>query len=66
MNKQAIGAVLLAVGAVLLWWGYDVGQSVRGQWTRAWSGGLPDKAMLLYVLGAAAVAFGLFQLLRRK
>jgi hypothetical protein len=66
MDNRALGVVLLVVGGGLLWWGYDVAQSVRGQWIRAWSGSLPDKAMLLYLGGAVCAALGAFLLVRRK
>ena len=66
MNNQALGVMLLVIAAGLVWWGYDITQSVRGQWIRAWGGSLPDKAMLLYLGGVACAVLGVFQLLRRK
>ncbi len=66
MNNKMLGIVLLVVGVGLVWWGYDIAQSARGQLTRLWSGGVPDKAMLLYLGGAACAALGLYLLARRK
>jgi hypothetical protein len=66
MNNKAIGIVLLVIGAGLAFWGHDIAQSVQGQFTRIWSGGVPDKAMWLYVAGAACAALGLYFLARRK
>lgn len=66
MNNKMLGIVLLVVGAGLAWWGYDVAQSARGQFTRLWSGGVPDKAVVLYIAGAACAVLGLYLLGRRK
>jgi hypothetical protein len=66
MDKKLVGVLLVVAGAGLAWWGYDVSRSVQGQFLRAWSGSLPDKAVVLYILGACAVASGVFLLGRRK
>jgi uncharacterized membrane protein YidH (DUF202 family) len=59
-NKKLIGVVLLAAGAVLLVLGYNASQSVASQFRQAFSGSMSDKAMMLYVSGAAAAAAGAF------
>jgi hypothetical protein len=66
MDKRAIAVVLIVIGAGLIYWGYDISQSVRGQFTRLWSGGVPDRAMLAYLGGAACAALGVYLLARSR
>lgn len=59
-EKKLVGLILLAVGAVLLYFGYNASQSVGSQFKEAWSGSMSDKAMLYYLGGAVSLAVGAF------
>jgi len=59
-NNKLIGVVLLGVGAVLLVMGYNASQSIASQFKQAFSGSISDKAMMLYISGAAAAGAGAF------
>ncbi len=59
-NQKLAGFVLLAVGAVLIYFGYTAAQSVGSQFKQAWSGSMSDKAMLYYAGGAVCAAVGAF------
>jgi hypothetical protein len=54
------GLALLAVGAVLLYFGYTASQSLGSQLKQAWSGSMSDKAMWYYIVGAVCGAVGAF------
>lgn len=57
---RLIGLVLLVVGALLLYWGYQTHESLQSQLTEAVTGTPSDKAMWLLVGGAACAIAGLF------
>lgn len=59
MNK-VIGLVLIVVGIGLLYWGYDMSQSVSAQATEMVGGGMSDDVMFRYIGGAVALVVGLF------
>jgi hypothetical protein len=59
-SNKLIGVVLLAVGAVLLYFGYQSSQSVGGQISETLTGQFTDEAMLYLIGGAAAAAAGAF------
>ncbi len=65
-QKQLIGIILLAVGAALLYMGYNASQSVGSQLRQAFAGSISDRAMLFYVGGAACAAMGAFLLFTRS
>jgi uncharacterized membrane protein YidH (DUF202 family) len=60
MNQRMIGWVLVAVGVVLLVFGYNASQSLGAQLKQGFTGSLTDKAMLYYMGGAISVAIGAF------
>jgi uncharacterized membrane protein YidH (DUF202 family) len=60
MNQRMIGWVLVAVGVVLLVFGYNASQSLGSQLKLGFTGSLTDKAMLYYMGGAISVAIGAF------
>jgi len=65
-TTKIIGFVLLAVGAVLLFFGYNASQSVGSQFKSAFSGSMSDKAMMYYVGGAIVAGVGAFLAFVRK
>jgi hypothetical protein len=60
MNRKIIGFVLLGLGVVLLYFGYNASQSVGAQLSKALSGSLPEKSMMYYAGGAICTAAGAF------
>lgn len=65
-NTKIIGFVLLAVGVVLLYFGYNASQSVGSQFKSAFSGSMSDRAMMYYVGGAVLAGVGAFLAFIRK
>jgi uncharacterized protein YjeT (DUF2065 family) len=63
--RRIIGTALIVVGAGLLWWGYQLSDSIGSQLTETFTGSLPDAVMLRYIAGGACVAVGLHLLLRQ-
>ena len=63
--RKIIGIALIVVGAGLLWWGYQLSDSISSQLTETFTGSLPDAVMLRYIAGGAFVAVGLHLLLRQ-
>ena len=64
--QKAPGVICLVVGAVLLYWGYHISQSVGSQFTNAFTGSPGDKPMWLYIGGAILVAVGIGQLVWKR
>lgn len=65
-SQQLVGIVLLIVGLVLLYFGWQSSQSVGDQVTEAFTGQFTDSTMWFIIGGVAAVAAGLFMALFRK
>ncbi|UCX04345.1 MULTISPECIES: DUF3185 family protein [Shewanella] len=59
MNKKILGIVIIAVGAALFIWGYNIYDSASAQVTRAINGDTPIEAWLGMVGGAITVLIGL-------
>ncbi len=66
MNNKIQGVVMLAAGAALLFWGYNITQSVSSQINQALNGAPPDKAMVMMVLGGVCAIFGFFKLFKLR
>ncbi len=66
MKNKVQGVVMLAAGSVLLFWGYNMTQSVSSKVNQALSGAPPDKAMVILVLGGLCAAFGFFKLFKLR
>jgi len=60
--KKGIGIVCLVAGVLLIVWGYNLSQSVGGQFNRLFTGSPGDKPMWLYIGGAVLCAAGAFQI----
>ena len=59
-NKQLLGLILLVVGAILLYFGWQSTQSVGDQLTEAMTGRFTDGTMWLLIGGAIASVAGAF------
>ncbi len=66
MNNKVQGVVMLAAGGALLFWGYNITQSVSSQINQALNGAPPDKAMVMIVLGGVCAIFGFFKLFKLR
>lgn len=62
MNKP-LSVVLLVVGAILLYYGFNASSSIGSDVSRAVTGSPTDKSIWLLVLGGAAALLGLYGLL---
>jgi TRAP-type C4-dicarboxylate transport system permease small subunit len=65
-NQKIIGIVLLVVGLILLYFGWQSSQSVGEQLSEAFTGRFTDDTLLLLIGGAAAVVAGAFMAFFRK
>ncbi len=66
MNNKVQGVVMLAAGGALLFWGYNITQSVSSQINQALNGAPPDKAIVMMVLGGICAVFGFFKLFKLR
>lgn len=62
---RILGIALLIIGAGLLWWGYQLSDSIGSELTETISGSMPDEVMIRYIAGAASFAVGLFLFLKK-
>jgi hypothetical protein len=65
MNKIS-GLVCLVVGALLIYWGYNMAHAVSSELNNLVNGSPGDKPMLLYIVGAILVIVGLGQITWKK
>ncbi|SDT98404.1 DUF3185 family protein [Halopseudomonas salegens] len=65
-TNQLIGVVLLVVGVLLLYFGWQSSQSLGDQVTEAVTGRFTDETLWFIIGGAAAVVAGGFLALIRK
>jgi len=61
-NNRMMGLALLIIGGGLLFWGYDIYDSVESQLSRSLDGEAPMKAYVLLIGGALCAALGLLKL----
>ena len=66
MKNKAQGIIMLETGGALLFWGYNITQSVSSKLGQALNGAPPDKAMIMMVLGGLCAAFGFFKLFKLR
>ena len=59
--QKIIGVISLVIGAMLLWWGHDVAQSLDSQVKQIFTGAPTDRATYFYIAGVALVIFGVIQ-----
>ncbi|AFG37961.1 DUF3185 family protein [Spirochaeta africana] len=65
-TNKIIGVVLLAVGVVLLYFGYQASQSVSERVVEGLTGRFSDQTMYYFIGGAAAAVAGLFLAVFKK
>ena len=65
-NSQIIGIVLLVVGAILLFLGYQASQSISEQVMESFTGRFTDSTTWYFILGAAAAVGGFVLLAVRR
>ncbi|MBW2503320.1 MAG: DUF3185 family protein [Deltaproteobacteria bacterium] len=64
MITRAIGIALLIAGIGMVFWGYQISESLTVQLTSKISGALPDEVMYRYIAGSASGIAGLFLVLK--
>jgi hypothetical protein len=62
---KMLGIALIIIGAGLLWWAYQLSDSIGSQLTETISGSMPDGVMIRYIAGAVSFAVGLFLFLKK-
>jgi len=62
--NRALGLALLVVGIGLIYWGYQIAETLPNQLSTKVSGTLPTEVMLRYIGGAACGVSGLFLTIR--
>lgn len=65
-SKQLLGLILLVVGAILLFFGWQSTQSVGDQLTEAMTGRFTDETMWFLIGGAVALIAGLYYTVGRR
>lgn len=65
-NTQIIGIVLLVVGAILLYFGYQASQSISEQVVETLTGRYTDSTTWYFILGGAAAVGGIVLLAFRR
>ena len=65
-SKQLLGLILLVVGAILLFFGWQSTQSVGDQLTEAMTGRFTDETMWFLIGGAIALVVGAYYSFGRK
>ena len=57
---KLISLVLMVVGAGLIFWGYDLADSIGGQISATLTGATPLDVIVRYIAGSAALTAGVF------
>lgn len=65
-SQKLVGIVLIVVGALLLYFGWQASQSMGEQMTEAFTGRFTDDTTLFLIGGAAAMVAGAFMAFFRK
>lgn len=65
-SQRVVGVVLLVVGLILLYFGWQSSQSLGDQVVETFTGRFTEGTMWFLIAGAAAVAGGIFMTLFRK
>jgi hypothetical protein len=64
-NKLLVGLVLLVIGGLLIYWGYNEAESVRGQFSSVFSGSPTNRVLMFYAAGAVCGLAGLFMAFKK-
>lgn len=65
MNKKLIGIVLLVIGGILLYVGYNATEAPAEELVETFTGRYSDETMMYLIGGAVAAVVGLVMLLRK-
>jgi len=65
MNKKLIGIILLVVGCVLLFFGFNATGTPTEQISEALTGRYSDRTMIYLIVGGVATALGIALTLRK-
>lgn len=65
-NQTMVGVILLVVGLILLYFGWQSSQSLGDQVSEAFTGRFTSETMWFLIGGAAAIAAGAFMAFFRK
>jgi hypothetical protein len=57
---KIVSLVLIVSGLGLLYWGYDLSNSLGGQLSKTFAGSQSDDAMLAYISGAVSLVVGIY------
>ena len=56
---KVLGIALIVLGVGLIYWGYELSDSVASQLAETISGSMPDDVMVRYIGGAVSAVVGL-------
>jgi len=62
---KVIGIALIVIGAGLIYWGYQMSDSIASRLTESFSGSMPEEVMIRYIAGAVGVVVGGYLFLRK-
>jgi hypothetical protein len=65
MKGKQVGIGLVVIGSGLVIWGFQVAGTFSAKVAKVFGSAPPTEAMLLWIGGAALIAVGLLQLLRK-
>lgn len=65
-TNKIVGLVLLVVGLILLYFGWQSSQSVGDQITETFTGRFTDSTMWFFIIGAAATVAGLLMAMMKR
>lgn len=55
---KVIGIALIVAGAGLIYWGYQLSDSIASRLTETISGSMPEEVMIRYIAGAVGIVVG--------
>ena len=64
-SRLLIGSILLVIGGVLIYWGYNEAESVQGKLSAAFSGSPTNRVLMFYAAGAVCGLIGLVLALKK-
>ena len=65
-DTKLMGLILLVVGAIVLFFGWQSSESLGEQLTESFTGRFTDETMLFIIGGAVCIAAGLYMTARAK
>lgn len=65
-NGRIVGLVLLVIGAALVFYGIQAGESLSSDFSKLFQGAPSNKSIWLTIAGALCAVIGLVKLVRRR